>query len=141
MKTGMKLCDIMYVPCEQATWGATKCNTETHIDMTSNDRQDLINEAKGSGEYDFYYALVSHAEARLKAEEVTRMTERYRRIRSNTLKKCLQPGVTQSIESMLAHHPYVKRDKAKEKLWHYQVEQNNPLDPLTICLGWYCSES
>lgn len=140
LQTGMKLCDIMYVPCDQASWGATKCNTHTNISMTTEERESLLQEARSSGEMDFYTALLAQTEARLKSPRVSEQTAKYRALRSVALQKCLQPGVIESIEQLLSHHPYVKRDKGKEHLWHYQVEMSNPLDPLTLCLGWYCHE-
>lgn len=141
LQTGMKLCDIMYVPCDQASWGATKCNTKTNVTMSDQDRRDMMEVARETGEQEFYSTLVSEAEARLQSSEVVDLTAKYRLLRSRSLQKCLQPGVVSSIEQLLKNHPYVKRDKGKEFLWHYQVEMSNPLDPLTICLGWYCHES
>lgn len=140
LQTGMRLCDIMYVPCDKASWGATKCNTHTNITMTSEDRESLLRESRATGEIDFYSALVTQAEARLNTPRVLEQTAKYVELRNKALQKCLQPGVLASIEQLLSHHPYVKRDKGKEHLWHYQVELSNPLDPLTVCLGWHCHE-
>lgn len=140
VKTGMKLCDIMYVPCDQASWGATKCNTVTNVTMTDNDKLSLKAEADRSGEMAFYEALVADAERKLKSPEITTLTNKYRSIRSNALKRCQKPGVIDAIKNMLSNHPYIKQDRNNEKLYHFQAELTNPLDPFTLCLGWYCFE-
>ena len=139
MNTGMKLCDIMYAPCDVADWGATKCNGDMNVTMSDKDRSMLEDASRIAGEAKFYSALVADAEAKLTTQEVRETTTIYRRLREKAVTHCKREGVVESVVKMLYNHPYVIRDtKTSEKLFHFQTERKNPLDPFTICLGWFC---
>ena len=140
MKTGLKLCDIMYPPCGIAEWGATKCNQKTVVNMSDADRQALINEAMHTGEKVFYERLLNESESKLNTPEVKKLTEQYRIQRTKALKHCQSPEVLNTLTNYIKTHPYVKQDSKGEKLLHFQTEKSNPLDPLTVCLGQFCHE-
>ena len=140
MKTGLKLCDIMYPPCGMAEWGATKCNQNTVVNMSDADRQALINEATHTGEKRFYERLLNESESKLNTPEVKKLTDQYRSQRTKALKHCQSPGVLNTVTNYIKTHPYVKQDSRGEKLLHFQTEKSNPLDPLTVCLGQFCHE-
>ena len=141
LKSGLKFCDIMYPPCDTASdWGATKCNQQTSVQMTNSDRSALLAEATKTGEQIFYSSVIAEAEKNLNNTEIVKLTRQYQHQRTQALAYCRKPGVLKSVEAYLTVHPYVLRDKTNTKLFHFQTETVHVLDPLTLCLGWFCRE-
>lgn len=141
LKTGLKLCDIMYPPCDSAAWGATKCNQKTVVNVTDDDHVALVKEATTTGEKLFYDKFLNETEKKLKTDEITKLTTTYRALQKKALKHCQSPGVLDTVTKYMKSHPYVVQDRKGEQLFHFQTEKSNPLDPLTICMGWFCHET
>lgn len=139
MKTGMKLCDIMYSPCDTADWGTAKCSSDPSIKMTGKDYIRLKRWSKETGEDKFYSTLVPKVEMKLKTPDIVKQTELYRQMRERAIRHCSQAGVVESVKKMLTNHPYIRKEKASEH-FHFQTEGVHILDPLSICLGWFCRE-
>ena len=136
MNTGMKLCDIMYAPCDVADWLTSKCNSTTNVVMSDEDRLTLKSESERTGEAEFYSTLVADTEAKLTTREVREMTTTYRRLREKAVTHCEREGVVKSVVKMLRNHPQVTRGSGKKgKLFFFQNERMRALNPLTICLG------
>lgn len=140
LTSGLSLCDVMYVPCEaeNAHWESTKCNPKTVVNMTVSDREDLIRESKKTGEEAFYNSHLNASENVLKADYISSLTKRYRELRSISLAHCSAPGAVENVTKAFERNIQVR--KGADKLFHYQGEKINPLDPLMVCLMQYCHE-
>lgn len=134
MKIGLKLCDVMYPPCDSSWWGATKCNN-VKKKMTETDRELLLREVTRSREKEFYEKLVVEAEKKLSSKQVKDLTLEYRQIKDKAVVYCKKPGVLDAVKAYMKAHPYVR---SAGKNFHFQSEYVHPLDPMTVCLGWFC---
>lgn len=139
---GMTLCDIMYTPCGNSSWAATKCTDHTAAEMSEDQVKALTSIATTSGEMEFYNSIAPDIEAKLSTPEIKSITTRYQTLRQLVLGKCNNQATLAEVQKLLLSSKgrVTYRKDRKGYTFHILTDGTHVLDPLTVCLGRVCQD-